>query len=148
MADITIFTNNCQWDDIIRLEIARIRLGINKLSQFLVFLADWEELQVECGITGKQIPSQAHYFRCLVGIGSEAVHGYFHLLREECEQYNLYGSKIDIWDGRFLDSYGTGQKRPGIAVWPLDERILHEDPQCFVLARQQGFAGSSCKPHL
>ncbi|MHA1170216.1 MAG: hypothetical protein ACTSRU_20505, partial [Candidatus Hodarchaeales archaeon] len=126
MADITIFSNNCQWDDIIRLEIARIRLGINKLSQFLVFLADWEELQVECGITGKQIPSQAHYFRCLVGIGSEAVHGYFHLLREECEQYNLYGSKIDIWDGRFLDSYGTGQKRPGT------ERLSDPDVGAYV----------------
>ncbi len=111
--NVHIFSNNCQWDDIMRLEIARIRLGINKLSQYLVFLADWEELRIECGINDKQVPSQAHYFRCLVDIGSEAVHGFFHLLREECEQYNLYGNKIDIWDGRFMDSYGTGQKRPG-----------------------------------
>ncbi len=111
-ANVTIFSWNCQWDDIFRLEIARIRLGIPKLSTFLEFLEGWEELQVECGIDGKQIPSQAHYWRCLTVAGPETVQDFFHLLRGECVDYNLYGNKIDIWDGRFLDSYSTGQKRP------------------------------------
>jgi len=111
-ANVHIFSSNCQWDDIIRLEIARIRLGIEKLSQFLYFLQDWEELRVECGIAGKRVPDQAHYYRCLVNIGPEVVYGFFHQLRMECEQYELYDSKIDIWDGRFMNSYSTGQKCP------------------------------------
>jgi len=111
-ANIHIFSSNCQWDDIIRLEIARIRLGIEKLSQFLCFLRDWEELRVECGVVDKNVPTHAHYYRILAIMGSKPVYEFFHGLRMECEQYNLYDSKIDIWDGRFMDSYSTGQKCP------------------------------------
>lgn len=111
-ANVSIFSSNCQWDDIIRLELARIRLGFEKLDQYLDFLECWGELRVECGIVDKNVPSQSHYINCLNGIGSQTVQEFFHRLRLECEYYNLYDSKIDIWDGRFLNSYSTGQNRP------------------------------------
>lgn len=105
-----IFSQNCQWDDIIRLELARIRLGIPKIQTFLTFLEDWDELRLECGLETKTIPSNAHYYRCLVDIGATGVYDWFHQLREECEQYQLYDAHLDMWDGRFLSSYSSGYK--------------------------------------
>ena len=93
-----------------RLELARIRLGVPKIQHFLMFLENWEELRVECGIEQKYTPSQAHYYRCLVNIGATGVYDWSHHLRGTCEQYQLYDTNVDIWDGRFLNSYSSGQK--------------------------------------
>lgn len=111
-AGVHIFSTNCQWEDIIRLELTRIRLGVGKLTQFLAMLQDWEELRTECGLTEKYVPSVTHYYRSLTTIGAQRVMSYFHQLRRECESYQLYDRKIDIWDARFLKSYSTGQNTP------------------------------------
>lgn len=105
---ITIFSHNCQIDDIIRLELARIRLGFPQLSTFLSYLSDWDELRIELGIEQKQIPSQPQYIKILKILGPRTIKDYFLRLQTKCEQYQLYDDKEDIWDARFLFSYNSG----------------------------------------
>jgi len=106
---IQIHSGNCQVEDIFRLELARIRLSILETSNFLRKLQDWKELQVECGIEQKQIPTHSHYLQILQKVGHTGVWEYFHHLRRKCERMGLYDDKIDIWDARFLDCYQSSQ---------------------------------------
>ncbi|OLS22443.1 MAG: hypothetical protein HeimC3_30760, partial [Candidatus Heimdallarchaeota archaeon LC_3] len=106
---ITIFTTNCQVEDIVRLELVRIRLGINTLSSFLNILEDWEELQVECGVENKHLPSQTQYLRILKNLGPDTIKQYFLLLQQKCDLFQLYDNNVDIWDARFLFSYNSGR---------------------------------------
>lgn len=107
---IIIFSHNCQIDEVIRLELARIRLGIPQLSTFLGFLGDWEELRIELGIEQKQIPSHSQYIKILKLLGPQTIKQYFLILQDKCKQFLLYDDKEDIWDARFLFSYNSGRR--------------------------------------
>jgi len=103
--NIKIRNNHCDFKDIIKLEIARIRLGFNEIDQFLKKLNNWIELVHECGIESKYIPSDSYYYKILNLIGHSGILGYFLHLQEKCRIWNLYDEKVDMWDGRFLFSY-------------------------------------------
>ena len=47
---LTFQKNECQVEDIIRLELARIRLEFQKIDNSLNVLTAWHELQVERGV--------------------------------------------------------------------------------------------------
>lgn len=62
-------------------------------------------------------------------IGSNGILGYFLLLQQKCQLWNLYDDKVDIWDGRFLKGYESPSKYKKNAGKQIKERgvYLHDN---------------------
>lgn len=97
-------------NNIIKLEIARCKLGYNWYGSFLSAINSNSAIRRELGIADLSSVSERSYLRNLRVIGAWNINRYAEFLREECRKLNLIGDKIWIWDRRFFQCNCNGKK--------------------------------------
>ena len=102
-------TNILNFNNIIKLEMARCKLGYVNIDSFVAEFNQNLKLRIELGIQSKELLSVRSYHRNLMTIGS-SLNEYGEILIQECRDLKLIGSKIAIWDRRFFECNSNGIK--------------------------------------
>ncbi len=97
------------FNNVLRLEIARCKLGFEHFNAWVAEFNQNESLRQELGIQSQHQLSMSSYQRNL-NIISSALNEYANQLKQECRDFNLIGDKIWIWDRRFFECNCNGVK--------------------------------------
>jgi hypothetical protein len=98
-----------RFNNVLRLEIARCKLGFEHFNAWVAEFNQNESLRQELGIQSQHQLSMSSYQRNL-NIISSALSEYANQLKQECRDFNLIGDKIWIWDRRFFECNCNGVK--------------------------------------
>jgi len=102
-------TDNLNFNNIIKLEITRCKLGYANFDSFVTEINQNPKLRMELGIQCKKQLTVRSYLRNLMAIGS-SLKDYGEILIQECRDLKLIGGKIAIWDRRFFECNSNGMK--------------------------------------
>ena len=115
--------------DILKLEIARCKLGYDRYGSWMRYLDTTapimvHELQLECNT----LPAVKHYSAMVAALGSSNLFSYFQYLVEQEIRFGLVDLKLGIWDARFVGSNcsGTTNKANGKLYDPDAGKRLHK----------------------
>lgn len=97
------------FNNILKLEIARCKLGYEHFNSWVTEFNQNESLRQELGIQGHYPLSMSSYMRNL-NIVSSGLNEYANQLKQECRDFNLIGDDIWIWDRRFFECNCNGIK--------------------------------------
>lgn len=96
--------------DVLKLELARYKCGVQAPSQWLWLLRSSYPVFAACELDHERVPETDHYNKLVAQLGTKNLQNFFHQLVQECIAYNLIDFNIGIWDGRFLESYCAKNK--------------------------------------
>jgi hypothetical protein len=102
-------TDILNFNNIIKLEIARCKLGYVHIDSFVTEFNQNPKLGMELGLQCQYQLTVRSYQRNLMAIGS-SLKQYGEILIQECRDLNLIGGKISIWDRRFFECNSNGMK--------------------------------------
>ncbi len=97
------------FNNILKLEIARCKLGHEHFNAWIAEFNQNESLRQELGIQSQHQLSMSSYQRNL-NVISSGLNEYANQLKQECRELNLIGDKIWIWDRRFFECNCNGVK--------------------------------------
>ncbi len=97
------------FNNILKLEIARCKLGYEHFNSWITEFNQNESLRQELGIQSQYRLSMSSYLRNL-NIVSSGLNEYASQLKQECRDFNLIGDDIWIWDRRFFECNCNGIK--------------------------------------
>ncbi len=100
------------FNNILKLEIARCKLGYEHFNSWVAEFNQNESLRQELGIQSQHQLSMSSYLRNL-NIVSSGLNEYANQLKQECRDFNLIGDDIWIWDRRFFECNCNGIKLKG-----------------------------------
>jgi hypothetical protein len=102
-------TDTLNFNNIIKLEIARCKLGYTNFDSFITEFNQNPKIRIELGIQSQKQLTSRSYQRNLTAIGS-SLKEYGEILIQECRDLKLIGGKIAIWDRRFFECNSNGMK--------------------------------------
>ena len=102
-------TDTLNFNNIIKLEIARCKLGYVEIDSFVTEFNQNPKLRIELGIQSQEQLSVRSYQRNIMAIGP-SLNEYGEILIQECKDLKLIGGKISIWDRRFFECNSNGMK--------------------------------------
>jgi hypothetical protein len=102
-------TDTLNFNNIIKLEIARCKLGYTNFDSFITEFNQNPKIRIELGIQSQKQLTPRSYQRNLTAIGS-SLKEYGEILIQECRDLKLIGGKIAIWDRRFFECNSNGMK--------------------------------------
>lgn len=122
------------FNNIMKLEIARCKLGYVNIDSFVAEFNQNPKLRIELGIKSHGLLSVRSYQRNLMTIGS-SLNEYGEILIQECKDLRLIGGKIAIWDRRFFEcnSNGIKNKKTGMFSDPDAGHYVKKTGQYSVL---------------
>jgi len=128
-------TDTLNYNNIIKLEIARCKLGYVHIDSFVTEFNQNPKLRIELGIQCQEQLTVRSYQRNLMAIGS-SLNEYGEILIQECRDLKLIGGKIAIWDRRFFEcnSNGIKNKDSGMFSDPDAGHYVKKTGQYSVLA--------------
>ena len=97
------------FNNILKLEIARCKLGYEHFNSWVAEFNQNESLRQELGIQSQHQLSMSSYLRNL-NIVNSGLNEYANQLKQECRDFNLIGDDIWIWDRRFFECNCNGIK--------------------------------------
>ena len=102
-------TDTLNFNNVIKLEIARCKLGYTNFDSFITEFNQNPKIRIELGIQSKEQLTPRSYQRNLTIMGS-SLKEYGEILIQECRDLKLIGGKIAIWDRRFFECNSNGMK--------------------------------------
>lgn len=127
-------TDTLNFNNIIKLEVARCKLGYVHIDSFVTEFNQNPKLRIELGIQSQEQLTVRSYQRNLMAIGS-SLNEYGEILIQECRDLKLIGGKISIWDRRFFEcnSNGMKNKETGMSSDPDSGHYVKKTGQYSVL---------------
>ena len=102
-------TDTLNYNNIIKLEIARCKLGYTNFDSFITDFNQNPKFRIELGIQSQEQLTSRSYQRNLMAV-SLSLKEYGEILIQECRDLKLIGGKIAIWDRRFFECNSNGMK--------------------------------------